>query len=117
MFGFVTPGPDGQPVLARIVLTCCAADRRPVNVGLGGKAPTGLADGSWIQVEGAYSSQTGSDPINKAKVPYLAVTSWQEIATPQDPYDWGAEFFGLGVHRRTDDQRPAGRPPAGRNCC
>ncbi|MEV6851280.1 TIGR03943 family protein [Actinoplanes sp. NPDC051411] len=87
MFGFVTPGPGGQPVLARIVLTCCAADGRPVKVGLTGKAPTGLGAGTWIQVEGTYSSQTGSDPINKAKVPYLAVTAWQEIPTPQDPYD------------------------------
>jgi uncharacterized repeat protein (TIGR03943 family) len=87
MFGFVTPGPGGQPVLARIVLTCCAADGRPVKVGLTGKAPTGLAAGTWIQVEGTYSSQTGSDPINKAKIPYLTITSWQEIPTPQDPYD------------------------------
>jgi uncharacterized repeat protein (TIGR03943 family) len=87
MFGFVTPGPGGQPVLARIVLTCCAADGRPVKVGLTGQAPTGLAAGTWIQVEGTYSSRTGSDPINKAKVPYLTVTAWQEIPTPQDPYD------------------------------
>lgn len=87
MFGFVTPGPGGQPMLARIVLTCCAADGRPVKVGLTGKAPTGLAAGTWIQIDGTYSSQTASDPINKAEIPYLAVTAWQEIATPQDPYD------------------------------
>lgn len=87
MFGFVTPGPGGQPMLARIVLTCCAADGRPVKVGLTGKAPTGLAAGTWIQIDGTYSSQTTSDPINKAKIPYLAVTAWQEIPTPQDPYD------------------------------
>jgi uncharacterized repeat protein (TIGR03943 family) len=87
LFGFVTPGPGGQPVLARIVLTCCAADGRPVKVGLEGKAPTGLAAGTWIQVDGTYSPRTGTDPINKAKVPYLTVTAWQEIPTPQDPYD------------------------------
>jgi uncharacterized membrane protein YcgQ (UPF0703/DUF1980 family) len=40
-----------------------------------------------IQVEGTYSSVTGTDPINKAKVPALTVTAWQEIPTPQDPYD------------------------------
>ena len=87
MFGFVTPGPGGQPVLARIVLTCCAADGRPVKVGLAGRAPTGLAAGTWIQIEGNYTGQTASDPINKAKIPYLAVTAWREIPTPQDPYD------------------------------
>ena len=32
--GFITPGPDGKPMLARIVLTCCAADGRPIKVGL-----------------------------------------------------------------------------------
>ncbi|NMO53927.1 TIGR03943 family protein [Actinoplanes sp. TBRC 11911] len=85
--GFVTPGPGGHPVLARIVLTCCAADGRPVKVGLDGKAPTGLPTGTWIQADGVYSTRTGNDPINKAKIPYLTVTAWQEIPTPQDPYD------------------------------
>jgi uncharacterized repeat protein (TIGR03943 family) len=87
MFGFMTPGPGGQPVLARIVLTCCAADGRPVKVSLTGQAPTGLAAGTWIQVDGTYSAAVGTDPINKAKVPSLTVTAWQEIPTPQDPYD------------------------------
>ncbi len=85
--GFVTPGPDGQPVLARIVVTCCAADGRPVKVGLTGTAPTGLAAGTWIQADGTYTGRTGTDPINKAKIPYLTVTAWQEIPTPQNPYD------------------------------
>jgi uncharacterized repeat protein (TIGR03943 family) len=85
--GFITPGPGGQTVLARIVLTCCAADGRPVKVGLDGKAPTGLAAGTWIQADGTYSSRTVADPINKARIPYLTVTAWQEIPTPKDPYD------------------------------
>jgi uncharacterized repeat protein (TIGR03943 family) len=85
--GFITPGPGGQPVLARIVLTCCAADGRPVKVGLAGKAPTGLAAGTWVQADGTYSTQVGADPINKAKIPYLTVTAWQEIPVPKNPYD------------------------------
>jgi uncharacterized repeat protein (TIGR03943 family) len=85
--GFVTPGADGQPVLARIVLTCCAADGRPVKISLDGKAPAGLAAGTWIEADGTYSSRTGADPINKARIPYLTVTAWQEIPAPQDPYD------------------------------
>jgi hypothetical protein len=60
--GFVTPGPDEQPVLARIVVTCCAADGRPVKVGLTGTAPTGLAAGTWIQADGTYTGRTGTDP-------------------------------------------------------
>ncbi|WP_245722876.1 hypothetical protein [Micromonospora matsumotoense] len=41
--GFITPGPDGQPILARMILSCCAADGRPVTLGMAGSAPTGLA--------------------------------------------------------------------------
>lgn len=85
--GFITPGPGGQPVLARIVLTCCAADGRPVKVGLDGKAPTGLAAGTWIDADGVYSTRTGADPINKVKIPYLTITAWQEIPVPKVPYD------------------------------
>jgi uncharacterized repeat protein (TIGR03943 family) len=85
--GFVTPGPDGQPMLARIVVSCCAADGRPIKVGLSGDAPTGVATNSWIQVEGTYTPLAAKDPINGAAVPYLRVTGWQQIPTPENPYE------------------------------
>ena len=70
MSGFVTPGPDGQPMLARIVLTCCAADGRPIKVGLTGGSPITAAPDTWVQVDGAYNARVGKDPVNKAQVPY-----------------------------------------------
>jgi uncharacterized repeat protein (TIGR03943 family) len=85
--GFITAGPDGHPALARIVLTCCAADGRPIKVGLAGNAPTGLAAGTWVQIDGGYSPQVGKDPTNKARVPYLKVSAWQETPPPQQPYE------------------------------
>jgi uncharacterized repeat protein (TIGR03943 family) len=85
--GFITPGPGGRPMLARIVLTCCAADGRPIKVGLIGDAPTGLPADTWVQVVGVYSSQVGKDPVNKAAVPYLTVKTWQETAAPAQPYE------------------------------
>ncbi|MFI5890006.1 TIGR03943 family putative permease subunit [Actinoplanes sp. NPDC051513] len=87
MSGFVTTGPDGRPMLARIVLTCCAADGRPIKVGLDGDTTVDAAPDSWVQVDGVYSSRIGKDPVNKADVAYVQVKSWQEITEPKQPYD------------------------------
>jgi uncharacterized repeat protein (TIGR03943 family) len=85
--GFVTTGPDGKPMLARIILSCCAADGRPIKVGLTGDAPTGVPADHWIDVTGRYSPQTATDPVNDAPVPYLDVKTWQEIPAPRQQYE------------------------------
>jgi uncharacterized repeat protein (TIGR03943 family) len=85
--GFVTPGPDGQPMLARIVLTCCAADGRPIKVALTGDVPNAVPADTWVQMVGVYSSKTEKDPVNKADVPYLEVKSWTAITAPRQPYE------------------------------
>ena len=85
--GFVTPGPDGQPMLARMVMSCCAADGRPIKVALSGDVPTAVPADTWIQVVGAWTSKTEQDPVNQAQVPYLEVRSWQEVATPKQQYE------------------------------
>ena len=85
--GFVTPGPGGEPMLARIVLSCCAADGRPIKVGMTGDAPAGLAADTWVQVVGRYTARLAKDPVNSATVPYLEVRSWQEITPPKQRYE------------------------------
>ena len=85
--GFVTPGPDGQPMLARMVLTCCAADGRPIKVGLTGGTPVSVPADTWVKVIGVYSDRTAKDSVNKATVPYVEVRSWQEITAPKQPYE------------------------------
>ena len=85
--GFVTHGPDGQPMLARIVLTCCAADGRPIKVGLTGGTPISVPDDTWVKVIGVYTNRTEKDSVNKATVPYVEVRSWQEITAPKQPYE------------------------------
>jgi uncharacterized repeat protein (TIGR03943 family) len=87
MSGFITPGPDGHPMLARIVLTCCAADGRPIKVGLAGETLVDAAPDTWVRVDGVYSSLVGKDPVNKADIAYVEVKSWQEITQPKQPYD------------------------------
>ena len=85
--GFVTPGRGGEPMLARIVLSCCAADGRPIKVGLAGDAPSGLTADTWVQVVGRYTTRVAEDPVNKATVPYFEVRSWQEITPPKQRYE------------------------------
>jgi uncharacterized repeat protein (TIGR03943 family) len=85
--GFVTLGPQGEPMLARIVISCCAADGRPIKVGMSGNVPTGVPVGTWIRVVGTYTPKAAKDPINGAAVPYLLVATWQEIAVPVAQYE------------------------------
>lgn len=85
--GFVATGPDGEPILARMVLSCCAADGRPVKLGLAGEVPAGLADDTWIEVTGRYTDRLGRDPVNDAEIPYLTAESWREVPAPKQPYD------------------------------
>jgi uncharacterized repeat protein (TIGR03943 family) len=84
--GFITPGPGGAPMLARMVLTCCAADGRPIKVGLTGDPAVDAAPDTWVRVDGVYSGKVGKDPVNDAKVAYIQVTSWQETTEPERPY-------------------------------
>jgi uncharacterized repeat protein (TIGR03943 family) len=85
--GFITPGPDGQLMLARIILSCCAADGRPIKVGLSGSAPTGVPADTWVQIVGTYTTRTEKDPVNDATVPYLEVKTWHEIPPPEQQYE------------------------------
>jgi uncharacterized repeat protein (TIGR03943 family) len=85
--GFVTPGPDGEPMLARMVMSCCAADGRPIKVGLDGDSRVTAAPDTWVQVTGAWTTRTAKDPVNQAEVPYLQVTGWQEITAPKQQYE------------------------------
>jgi uncharacterized repeat protein (TIGR03943 family) len=85
--GFVSTGSGGQPILARMILTCCAADARPIKVGLSGNAPAGLAPDTWIQVVGRYSARTVNDPVNEQTIPYLEVETWQQVDAPKEQYE------------------------------
>jgi uncharacterized repeat protein (TIGR03943 family) len=85
--GFVTSRPDGTPMLTRMVLSCCAADGRPIKVGLAGDVPAALPPDTWIQILGTYSTRVEKDTINKAGVPFVEVRSWQTIAAPRQQYE------------------------------
>jgi len=85
--GFVIAGPDGQPYLARLVVSCCAADARPVKIGLAGDVPTDLVPDQWIEVVGAYTDRVDRDPVNGAVIPYIQVAGVTNVPAPAEPYE------------------------------
>jgi uncharacterized membrane protein YcgQ (UPF0703/DUF1980 family) len=74
--GFVAAQGD-RPAVARLVITCCAIDARPVWLGLDTPDPLPAA-GTWITVDGEMAI-AGSDPL--VRVERLTV-----VEPPANPY-------------------------------
>jgi uncharacterized repeat protein (TIGR03943 family) len=85
--GFVSPRPGGGVYLTRMILVCCAADGRPVKVGLSGHVPAGLTADTWIEVVGRYDPRTDKDTTNDETIPYLEVESMRAVPQPKQPYE------------------------------
>jgi len=85
--GFIMIGKDGTPYLARMTLSCCAADARPVKVGLDGQVPTGVPADSWLEITGRYSQKTAKDDLNDGVIPYIEVQESRRIEPPANQYD------------------------------
>ncbi|MGI5241684.1 TIGR03943 family putative permease subunit [Dactylosporangium sp. CA-139066] len=86
MSGFIVVDGDRR-YLTRMIITCCAADARPVKVGLDGAVPPGTAADSWLEVTGAYTARTDADPVDGEPIPYVAVASARAIPAPKQPYE------------------------------
>lgn len=86
MIGFIMFGDDHVTYLARIIVTCCAADGRPVKIGLTGAVPDGLTADTWVSLTGAYTSKTTTDPVNGAVIPFLQVNETEVVERPDSPY-------------------------------
>jgi uncharacterized repeat protein (TIGR03943 family) len=85
--GFVIAGVHGEPYLARLVVGCCAADARPIKIGLTGDLPGILAPDQWVEVVGTYTDQADRDPVNGELIPYVQVVSVRNIDTPEEQYE------------------------------
>jgi uncharacterized repeat protein (TIGR03943 family) len=85
--GFVMTGPDGSPYLARMILTCCAADARPIKIALTGDVPGGLQPDSWLEIVGTYVDRTAKDTVNGETIPYLNVSESRPVSAPAEPYE------------------------------
>ncbi|GGU24003.1 TIGR03943 family putative permease subunit [Lentzea flava] len=85
LVGFTATGPNGEPLLVRMILTCCAADGRPVKIALRNAEP--LPDDTWIEIVGSYVDSAIEDGVNGEKIPFVDVESTVEIAQPERPYE------------------------------
>ena len=80
--GFVLhPGPAGFE-MARLVITCCAADARPIVVSVQSRAAAPQPD-SWVTATGTYGGMSPDD----ATVPVLRADVVTSVAQPSNPYD------------------------------
>lgn len=78
--GFATPKNGGGWYLARLTISCCAADAQTSKVEIhGAEAPP---QGAWVQVIGVW--QPGGPP---GAVPVLAVSQLTGTSEPSDPYE------------------------------
>ncbi|MBG0853569.1 TIGR03943 family protein [Streptomyces spinoverrucosus] len=85
--GFVALDRSGTPYLVRIALNCCAADGRPVKIGLTGRVPPVLQPDTWLEITGTYTPKRSRDPVNGGPIPFIKVTAAKPVRTPSDPYD------------------------------
>jgi uncharacterized repeat protein (TIGR03943 family) len=85
--GFAMRGPKGQWLMARMMVSCCAADARPVKVALDGELPDGLADQQWVQVIGKYSGREIQDDVNGEAIPFIEVSEVTLIPVPREQYE------------------------------
>ena len=85
--GFLTAGDGGTWYLTRMILSCCAADARPIKVALSGQLPDGLTADGWLRVTGTYVAKTAKDPVNGERIPYLDVSEAEVIAAPSEQYE------------------------------
>lgn len=84
--GLVTPDPDGPGgtfLLTKFVISCCAADGRPVSVRARGLDPIPPTD-TWLRVEGYWRPH----PKGAQPPPYddFEIVSSQTIPAPANPY-------------------------------
>ena len=85
--GFVMAGSNGAEYLVRMIVTCCAADARPIKVGLAGDLPPNLTPDDWIEVDGGYTDRSDRDPVNDDVIPFIQVTAVRSIAAPESQYE------------------------------
>ncbi|MEC3977202.1 TIGR03943 family putative permease subunit [Amycolatopsis sp. H20-H5] len=77
---------DGQTLLARMVISCCAADAFPVTVRLTGGSADRFASDAWVEVTGQVVP--GSATKGNSYTPDLAPVTLRGVGAPKDPYEY-----------------------------
>ncbi|MGX7677324.1 TIGR03943 family putative permease subunit [Jatrophihabitans sp. DSM 45814] len=79
--GFVLSQRSSGFVLARLVITCCAADARPAEVFVASSDRP--PDDAWVTVTGRYAGVDASQP----DFPLVRAAGVARVAAPTNPYD------------------------------
>jgi uncharacterized repeat protein (TIGR03943 family) len=85
LVGFVTPRPGGGIYLTRLVITCCAADARPIKITIQDAGQSPAAD-SWIEVVGTYGGLDAAG-ARSGQIPVIRADSVQPVRSPSEPYE------------------------------
>lgn len=85
--GFLTPRPAGGFFLTRIMLSCCAADGRPIKIGLEGDLLSDLKPDDWIQADGEYTARVDRNERTREMIVFIKVTDHQRVSAPDMPYE------------------------------
>ncbi|MEU4670954.1 TIGR03943 family protein [Amycolatopsis sp. NPDC023774] len=85
MSGFVVHE-GSTTLLARLVISCCAADAAPVTVHLKGGAADRFPSDTWLRVTGQVVAGTADE--NNGYTPDFAPATVERIAAPKDPYEY-----------------------------
>jgi uncharacterized repeat protein (TIGR03943 family) len=84
LLGFVVQ--EGKDTyVARLAISCCAADAFPVKIKLLGKELSQLPDDSWIEVD--VTLRPGSATRANEYVPSVTTYAVRRVAQPEDPYE------------------------------
>jgi hypothetical protein len=75
------PEPTPKPVLFRHVISCCAADGRPIYAWISEQMPIDLPVDTWVSIYGIVDArETGG------VVPIISVERWDVAPVPAQPY-------------------------------
>ncbi|MEV7094204.1 TIGR03943 family protein [Amycolatopsis sp. NPDC051045] len=77
---------EGSTLLARLVISCCAADAFPVTVRLRGGEADHLASDAWIRVTGQVVPGTATK--TNSYTPDFTPASVTTVPAPKDPYEY-----------------------------
>jgi uncharacterized repeat protein (TIGR03943 family) len=85
LVGFVVRMSNGSIDLARLVITCCAADAIPVKVRMQGDGLDAYEPDTWLEVRGEMVPRSATEANDY--VPLFTVASLHEVPAPEDPYE------------------------------
>lgn len=84
--GFIAPAGEGYSdgyTIARMVISCCAADANPMQLHVAGNPP--FPDNTWVDAVVTVVADTAT--IDNGYVPTVTLTSATTVAQPDDPYE------------------------------